>query len=182
MYGGKRRPHFVGNERDDVILGLLQFMMARDIRERCDNSIDGPGAAIRACNRGYFQDVSARAGIRNLDFPFHAGTVRDQAPQHIFLRQIQSPKQVLACQALFRSAQNRGGPGVGKRDVSFGGSDDQAIVDAFQSQIHELSPFDQAGIESANPFHFPFQPARQPAGAPNFGPWLWGGQDFARLR
>ncbi len=161
-------------------LVLLQFMMASDIRERCDDSIDGPGAAsapaTAAIRKTYRRE---RASGISISRSTRARSTTRRRNSIGFLRQIQSPEQILACQALFRRAQNRRGTGVGKRDVSFGGSDDQAIVHAFQRQIHELSPFDQAGIQSANPFALS-TPAREAASRSpgEIGPGLRGGAVF----
>ena len=62
--GGEGRAHFVGDQRDDVVLGLLELVLAGDVGERADDAEDRAFAFFVGGDGGQAQGVVARARRR----------------------------------------------------------------------------------------------------------------------
>ena len=57
LNGGQRRAHFVADQRDHVVLGLLQFVLACDVAQRSDDAEDRADAVLVGGDGGEPQRV-----------------------------------------------------------------------------------------------------------------------------
>ena len=62
--GGQRSAHFVGDQRNHVVLGLLEFVLPGDVGKRSDNAQHRAFALFVGGNRRQAQRVLQRAQVR----------------------------------------------------------------------------------------------------------------------
>ena len=82
LNGGERRAHFVADQRDHVVLGLLQLVLARDVAQRGDDAEHRADAVLVGGDRGQPQRVVARLRrIAECDLALDAAALFHQARQ-----------------------------------------------------------------------------------------------------
>ena len=168
--GSEGRAHFVRDQRDDVVLGLLQLVLPRDVGERCHDAQHRPAVGIAGRDGGHAQGVVPRARAAHHDFTVDPDAIRYQPRQRIVIqRSRQPPLQVLAHQPARGGSQNGARGAIGKRDAAVGSGDDQAIFHRAQCQVHEFGALEQARIEFAERARFPLQALGQPAARQCYG-------------
>ncbi len=149
--GRERRAHFVRDQGDHVVLGLLQFVLAGDVGKRGDDSGDESAAVFAACHGRHAQRYSAADAPRG--FRFRAPRGRGPPPaRRSRSRSVRARRWSRSWPARMRGGVPRISPGaaIGEGNGALRRSDNETVLHAAQRLVHKPGALHQAGIQMAD--------------------------------
>ena len=144
--GCQRRAHLVGDQRNHVVLGLLELVLPRHVGKRRDDAQHRAHALFIGGDRRQAKRVLQCTQARGWRSRVRSARVRHQAGQGFRIHRTgQTLRQILADQTARGQAQNRARAAVGKRDPPFGIGDQQTVSHGAQGEVDEFRAIQQAG-------------------------------------